>query len=304
MIKSKMLMMVITSDTYPAKRNSKAQKKIYKNSLKNGCFTVWYKGRNDLLGKDKNYLFKDNDLIVNSSDDSRDMGRKTLLAFEWALNHVDFEYLIRPTPSSYVNLNYLNDLFSNNYSEIEYLYAGTLHTLDSKQPVQKINFISGSTLLLSKSVVEEIVKNSRYWDHSYWDDVALGQLMHKLNIKPTNISRFDVKGNIFRQEFIPDNYQYRCRADNHYNYPRFIEKQLLKIIDNLISDRKINKLKKILYSVYFEIVRLFYIKEFTWKLYLLSRKVLKFVFPKSTINFLKYKFEKSLNKFKHKRFKY
>ena len=34
-----------------------------------------------------------------------EMGLKTIMAFEWAIENVEFEYLIRPTPSSYVNFH-------------------------------------------------------------------------------------------------------------------------------------------------------------------------------------------------------
>ena len=46
----------------------------------------------------------------------------------------------------------------------------------------------------------------------------LAKLMEELNINYTNIKRFDIKGNIFKQEVDLNNYQYRCRADSHYNY--------------------------------------------------------------------------------------
>ena len=61
-------MMVITSDTYPA-RNSKAQKKIY-IKIDQNKLVVWYSGGN----KDLNNFSYDpvsRDLVLNCSDDSR-----------------------------------------------------------------------------------------------------------------------------------------------------------------------------------------------------------------------------------------
>ena len=38
------LMMIITSDTYPAKRNSNTQKKLYKENKNTNEMAVWYSG--------------------------------------------------------------------------------------------------------------------------------------------------------------------------------------------------------------------------------------------------------------------
>ena len=67
-----------------------------------------------------------------------------------------------------------------------------------------------------------------------WDDVALSKLMQELNIKPLDVKRFNIEGNIFGQKIDLENYQFRCRADTHFNYPRYIEAYLLKIIYKLL----------------------------------------------------------------------
>ena len=53
---------------------------------------------------------------------------------------------------------------------------------------------------MNKPCVELIVENQHKWDHDLWDDVALSKVMHELNIKPLDIKRFNIEGNIFRQE--------------------------------------------------------------------------------------------------------
>ena len=37
------------------------------------------------------------------------MGKKTLLALDWLENNRDYDFIVRPTPSSYVNLNNLHN---------------------------------------------------------------------------------------------------------------------------------------------------------------------------------------------------
>ena len=71
----KLLLMVISSNTYPAKRNSKTQQKIYKN--KNNDFKAyWYKGIEKSEQLPNSFKLNNEDLILNCSDDSRQMGQK------------------------------------------------------------------------------------------------------------------------------------------------------------------------------------------------------------------------------------
>ena len=73
MIKSSILMMVITSDTYPANRNTRFQKKIYSKAGSSN-FIVWYKGNKNLRNKNIKYMLDDRDLLLDCSDDTRSMG--------------------------------------------------------------------------------------------------------------------------------------------------------------------------------------------------------------------------------------
>ena len=303
MQKVQSLMMVITSDTYPAKRNSKAQKKIYNPNEDSNKLVVWYSGGS--MAHNSKYLYNSvsGDLLLNCSDDSRSMGLKTIMAFEWALENIEFEYLIRPTPSSYVNFSYLQKLYDEKLSNQKFLYAGTVQTIEYKDK-PNVQFVSGSTLILNKPCVELIVENKDKWDHDLWDDVALSKVMYELNIKPLDVKRFNIEGNIFRQEIDLENYQFRCRADTHFNYPRYIEAHLLKIIYKLVNNIYLHPIQKKFYYYYFELLKTFYIREFSWKLYLKIRKLLKKILPSSFYNKIKMIFSKKIVKFQHKRFKY
>ncbi len=296
-------MMVITSDTYPATRNSKAQKKIYRPHEDKSKLVVWYSGGYKGLNSKYSYDPVSRDLVLNCSDDSRSMGLKTIMAFEWALENVEFEYIIRPTPSSYINFPYLRKLYGEKFFNQKFIYAGTVQNIEY-QDKPNLQFVSGSTLILNKPCVELIVENQDKWDHDLWDDLALSKVMHELNIKPLDIKRFNIEGNIFRQEIDLKNYQFRCRADTHFNYPRYIEAHLLKIISKLVNNTYIHPIQKIIYYYYFELLKTIYIREFSWKLYLKIRKVLKRILPSLVYNKVKMIFSKKIIKFQYKRFKY
>ena len=56
-----------------------------------------------------------NDLFLNVNDDTLSMGKKTIMAFDWALKNIDFDFFIRPTPSSYVNYSNLERYLKTNF---------------------------------------------------------------------------------------------------------------------------------------------------------------------------------------------
>ena len=298
----KLLLMVISSNTYPAMRNSNAQQKIYKKK-DNDFQAYWYRGIEKNRQLSKSFELKNQDLILDCSDDSRQMGQKTLQAFEWALHNVNFQYLIRPTPSSYVNLDYIEKLIDDDFFKNEIVYAGTVHSIKDKDEIKKF-FISGSTLILNRKCVELIVENKTQWNHDYWDDVALADLLQNLDIEPIDLPRTDIKGNPFKQNIKIDNYQFRCRADNHYYYPRVIEAHVLKVLDDIVSKKNISLLRKYILNLYFETAKVFYIYQFSWKMYTFLRKTAKKIIPDLIYKKLKNLLLSQITKFKHKRFKY
>ncbi len=298
----KIATLVISSNTYPAKRNSKVQEKLFFEQSVDRNLTFWYRGRSTQeLTSEHN--IKGNELIIDTDDSSLNMGHKTILAFEWLLNNRDFDYVIRPTPSSYVNFNNLQNFISKNLVNEHYVYCGKVQTTNDKNK-KIIEFVSGSTIILNKNSVQKIVENKELWDHSYWDDVALSILMSKLDINYQMGQRYDVKGNPFLDQVPLSEYQYRCRADNHYSYPRFLEANTLKIIHKTTFKKKINFLEKIILNFYYRISKFFYIYQFGWKSFVLLRNILKLVIPKKLYQLFKKIFQKNIDHFKHVRFKY
>ena len=295
--------LVISSETYPAIRNSKAQKKVFFEQSFDKNLTYWYKGSSNYQDSDQKFDIKGNELIIATDDSTINMGQKTLLAFEWLLNNRNFDYLVRPTPSSYINFRNLHEFISKNLINEEYVYCGKIQSTNDNDN-NKFSFVSGSTFILNKKSVEKILKNKDLWDNSYWDDVALAKLMEKLDIKYQHGDRHDVPGNPF-SEFIPiDQYQYRCRADNHYSYPRFLESISLKIVHKFSNELKVSFFEKASLKFLFKVSKTFYIYQFGWKLFLIIKQILKLFLPQKLYLFLKGIFQSSIDRFKHVRFKY
>jgi hypothetical protein len=299
----KIATLVVSSNTYPAKRNSITQKKIFKLEGFDQSRTFWYKSgtKNEL--NDEQFLLNYNDLLINTSDSSLNMGMKTIHAFEWLEDNITYDYVVRPTPSSYLNHKNLKKFITDNLTNQEYVYAGKIQSTNNKQG-EKIDFVSGSTLILNRNTIKEIIKNKNLWDHSYWDDVALSLLMRELGITPQTGDRFDIEGNPFKQEIPLDQYQYRCRTDNHYGYPRFLESNNLVILHKTLSGKKIGFIKKGILYCFYELAKIIYIHQFGWKIFELSRSILKKLLPLKIYIYIKIKFKQQIENFKHVRFKY
>ena len=299
----KIATLVISSNTYPAVRNSKVQKKLFLGNSFHKDLTFWYKAGNRQSLEGNKFMLVENDLLIDTSDNTRNMGMKTLLAFEWLEQNYEYDFIVRPTPSSYINYNNLENYIRSNLLNHKYVYAGKIQTTNNKQK-QPIDFISGSTFILNKASVKKILDNKLNWDHTYWDDVALSILMKELNINYQETERFDVTGNPLEQKIPTTYYQYRCRADNHYGYPRYLESNNLKIIHKLSNKQELNKIERFFLSIFYKITKFFYVYQFGWKLYELVKNVIKKLLPKSAYKNLKKIFNKKIEHFKNVRFKF
>tara|TARA_B000000532_G_C18830569_1_gene390178 strand:+ start:247 stop:1146 length:900 start_codon:yes stop_codon:yes gene_type:complete len=297
---NKLSVLLLSSNTYPSVRNSKVQKKLM---LKNNNEEIyWYKQGSKNILKNSEAKLVNNDLYLNVNDDSMSMGYKTIEAFRWMYENSEFDYLFRTNTSSYLSIENLNKFIEENFTNKEFVYSGLIHdTKDAKG--NKIYFASGSGYLLNRRVIKLVLENSNLWEHQYWDDVSLALLLKKFNISPTQGKRFDISGNPYKQHIDKSNYHFRCRVDNHYGYPRFLEIYVIKYLHRIFNDKNEFILTKKAKSFLFELCKLFYIHQFGWKIFSLIRSVLRFILPTKIYKLVKSILSKKIEKFKLVRFK-
>jgi hypothetical protein len=116
------------------------------------------------------------DLFLAVGDDLPNVGRKTLACFDYVLDHLDFDLVLRTNCSTYIDLPNLRDYVAAN-AETERFYAGKGSWVDG------IDFATGTGIFLSRDLVELLVAQRLQWDHSYLDDVALAKLLHENGIE-------------------------------------------------------------------------------------------------------------------------
>lgn len=111
------------------------------------------------------------------------VGAKTKAAFRHALETYDFDYVYRTNTSSYLNTELLAKRLDSLPQKGVYSgYPGRFHSIE---------FASGTSILLSRDVVEYFVE-AKAWQHELTDDVAMGALATRLGLKLRPSERVDV----------------------------------------------------------------------------------------------------------------
>lgn len=99
---------------------------------------------------------------------------KELALFDYFIKETDCEFLFITSTSSYVNPRRLVEFIS--LLPKTSVYTGAIPYVDAQ-------FVSGSNRILSRDVVQKILDNALRFDPTIIEDVALGQLIEKLNVE-------------------------------------------------------------------------------------------------------------------------
>ena len=108
---------------------------------------------------------------------------KTIKSFEYFKDY-DYDYIVRSNISSVINFNELYNILPYKNPNI---YGGAKNLLNSISKQYGIvdnkyfglNYISGTCIILSKYIVEQIIENKNSLDYSVIDDVAIGIFINK-----------------------------------------------------------------------------------------------------------------------------
>lgn len=102
---------------------------------------------------------------------------KTVKAFEYIKNHYDFDYVIRSNISTIIDFDLLTDYLQRTPIQ----YGGGLKNIfinEKKDPdLENLIYSSGTSIILSKSVLKEFLNKKTYLHYDLIDDVSIGLLM-------------------------------------------------------------------------------------------------------------------------------
>jgi hypothetical protein len=153
-------------------------------------------------------------IITPSPEDWSLIGLKTIIAFKHVLKNYEFDYLFRTNTSSYVDTQKLLGFLESQPKSS--LYGGVIGTV-----FEDTKFASGAGILLSRDVVERICEREHEWKHGYVDDVALAEVVSKLNepqvplvaLPRVDLPTYEAAVQI-DPEIIKSNFHFRCKSDS------------------------------------------------------------------------------------------
>ena len=284
----KIVILILSSNTYPSKRNKKAIQKTWANQNYPNTDIYFYSAGTKTRVVDR-------DLIVKDSGTAQDIGKKTLSAFDWVDKNLEYDFIFRTNTSSYVQVKNLVEYIENISQNTDYTYKGIVQEREYENVSKNYKFVSGAGILLDKNTVKALLHSQNLWDHSEWDDIALGKLLSSLNIKPQTGKRDEIKGNFYNRDIDITNYHVRCRLDQVAGYPRFLEALVIKDLHKIYYQKKpfAKNLKKYVFYVF----KIFYIEKPVWRIYNSFFKTLKSTLPQSSYKILKNFKSKKLYKF-------
>lgn len=176
----RVLILVLSTDKPPYDKLYQASRDTWDSQEVEGVHAVFYFAKYShasQIGFDSKVLFTDSD------DDFFSMGRKTLSAFEFALNYLEWDYIFRANASLYVDKPGLLRYVQN---QPETGLALGLVADCGQFEGERYSFLWGPSYLLSRDVVEKVVANQAFWDHRLMDDNAISRLLTSLGIPLDN----------------------------------------------------------------------------------------------------------------------
>jgi hypothetical protein len=288
--KIKILILVLSSKTYPSSRNKKAIKKTWGSNLEDNFEIIFYES-----GETENII--DDTLFVETDTSSKNLGYKLLLALDWCTSNIDYDFILRTNTSSFVNTIELKNFILENLTNKEYVYCGMPLVRDYKETNKKINFLSGAGIIFNKKTVQLILKKKEQWDHNEWEDVSLGKLLEENNIPFINGRRQDIENNFYNNIIDKSNYHFRCRLDNHYGYPRFLESFVFADLNKILNIKDLNSVEIFVKRILFYIFKFFRVDSPRFKIYRAVKSFLKKLLPIKIYDKLKKYKPKLLKKF-------
>jgi len=158
--------------------------------------TLFYRFNNDI---NDDYSIIDDILLIKGTETFLPgILEKTIKAFDivkLVLNLDEYQYIIRSNISTVINFSKLSNILINSNFD----YAGILHNLSWIDPPSGIydqryyglEFMTGTCIIMSNKLFNQIIINKHLYDKTVIDDVAIGLLIRDHLDSTINVGRLD-----------------------------------------------------------------------------------------------------------------
>lgn len=173
----RVLILVLSMDESPYRSLAYASKQTWDSIEVKGVETVFYFGHEGVTAKLEYDPIRKN-LFTGTGEGLTAIGYKNIAAMEWALDNMEFDYIIRANASTYVNKRLVHEYVQNLPTDNLYMGVGAPYTYNGQQRT----YLWGPHWLMSRDVVQKVVDNKDKHDHGVMDDVAMSMLMYEIGI--------------------------------------------------------------------------------------------------------------------------
>ena len=210
----KILILILSSNGVYEETNKLSEQTWLKEitNYKNMQYFFYY-GKNNSNSKDPNKIFTNNDETRNK------ILNKTIDVFKYVNKNIEFDYILRLCACSYVDLKKLNNFVKTleNTKIFSGPFNNTSEGADKRYNLKREPFITGANMLLSKDVVDFIIKNETLLDYAKYghaDDLNISMIIN---------SHYILKSQWLNQAWInindtSINYCEQLKNNNFYHY--------------------------------------------------------------------------------------
>ena len=229
-VKPKVLFLIIASSNPENEIDLKAQLSTWLSDLPlNYEFLI-------LRGSDANaFYFEENTLRIPVPERYENILAKTIYGIEWALQHFEFDILIRTNVSTYFAQKYLDKIvlkvdLNSNY------FGGYIERCKDpfNQNQMTIPFVTGTALVMTKSVAEILSKMPTIDFGGIPDDVAISNFVRQQEIKVRPLKR----NNFSQLHFFLPTFQIRLKTSKN---SQLASKRMFDVHDFFTERRMIRK---------------------------------------------------------------
>lgn len=227
--------MVLSANFQPYDNMVDTSESTWDSVKVDGCETIFYFGH-----PLKEYT--ENKIYLDIQEEYNNLGYKTLMAFDWALQNKEFDFISRINSSTYVNkkelIKYIQELPSEN------VFAGLKVAASKNNP----EWLWGCNFTFSKDVIQKLVVNKNYLDKTLMEDVGISYLATKVGIsfmqgKNCTIDKMPIGWRAMcygSESFEFSNFEdikkangqfyFRCKQDYNREIDGFVMQELFKIL--------------------------------------------------------------------------
>lgn len=162
------LIFVMTSAGAPYPELMEVSERTWMNGAMEGVETLFYSNEERPAAE--------NLIRVSTGGSIYDMGRKNLLAYKWALENRQWDFMARVNASCYVSRKRLVEWVQT--QPTTGLFQGCQAVRDNG-----LFLWGGGQYLISRDVVQAMVDNGDKWDHTQMEDVSMSKLVQELGIE-------------------------------------------------------------------------------------------------------------------------